>query len=234
MKRRNETRRSGVVLLLILGLMAMFAISVLSYMVVTSNMAETAQNAQKLDSTVDVPPENDLDAAIRNLVVGSSNGSNPIGPFSILENMYGNWTEYDASNDVENAATEFTARIAIFPNLGYAVLTPCTDFYGNDILSGTDDYQLRTIFSAYFEGSGNVMTLMDLTSIDNNFDEALAAWNADVVNSSAYVLEKVTTDPSSARHAPGGKTTSRESIPFFNTGATSRSSPIMNSSMMCA
>ena len=97
MKRRNETRRSGVVLLLILGLMAMFAISVLSYMVVTSNMAETAQNAQKLDSVVDVPPENDLDAALRNLVIGSSNGSNPIGPFSILENMYGNWTDHDRS-----------------------------------------------------------------------------------------------------------------------------------------
>jgi len=208
MKRRNETRRSGVVLLLILGLMAMFAISVLSYMVVTSNMAETAQNAQKLDSVVDVPPENDLDAALRNLVIGSSNGSNPIGPFSILENMYGNWTEYDPSNDAENIATEFTARIAIFPNLGYAVLTPCTDFYNHGILRepgdlsdlGLNDYQLRAVFTAYFEGSGNVMTLLDLKSIKNNIDEASAAWNADVVNSSAYVLEKVVTDPSSATY----------------------------------
>lgn len=208
MKRRNETRRSGVVLLLILGLMAMFAISVLSYMVVTSNMAETAQNAQKLDSVVDVPPENDLDAALRNLVIGSSNGSNPIGPFSILENMYGNWTEYDPSIDAENIATAFAARIAIFPNLGYAVLTPCTDFYGNDILSGTDDYQTRSIFSAYFEGSGNVMTLMGLDREDlelklgdeNVTKEYVKSWESNAVNSSAYVLEKVITDPSSASY----------------------------------
>ena len=203
MKRRNETRRSGVVLLLILGLMAMFAISVLSYMVVTSNMAESAKHAEQRDrdTVADVPPEDDVNVAIRNLVVGSNNGSNPVGPFSILENMYGNWTEVNSGE--ENTTTGFYARIAIFPNLGYAVLTPCTDFYGNNILStesGLSDYQLRKIFSYYFEESGNVVTLLNFDSIDAYFDEATSAWNSSAFRTSTYVLEKVVTDPSSATY----------------------------------
>ncbi len=197
MKRQNEPRRSGVVLLLILGLMAMFAISVLSYMVMTSNMAETAQNAQSLETVVNIPEETDIDYAFSNLIFGSYNDSNPIAPFSILENMYGNWSVYDASNDSEKSATSFKARMAIFPNLGYAVLTPCEDFYGNDIFSSGDDYGNRKVFSEYFEGSGNVMTLGDIDPSSASDDALLYAWNADVVRSSAYVLEKVITNPSS-------------------------------------
>ena len=201
MKRLNDTRRSGVVLLLILGLMAMFAISVLSYMVVTSNMAESAKYAEQRDrdTVADVLPEDDVNVAFRNLVVGSNNGSNPVGPFSILENMYGNWTEVNSG--VENATTRFYARIAIFPNLGYAVLTPCTDFYGADILSsGMSDYQLRKIFSYYFEESGNVMTLLNFDSINDYENVAVPAWKSSAFCSSTYVLEKVITDPSSATY----------------------------------
>ena len=55
MKRQNNVRRNGAVLLLILGIMAMFAISILTYMVVTSNMAETAQNSAKLDAVLEIP-----------------------------------------------------------------------------------------------------------------------------------------------------------------------------------
>ena len=94
MKRQNEIRRTGVVLLLILGLMAMFAISVLSYMIVTSNMAETAQNAQKLDAALNVPPQDDVNVALRSLLIGSNNQANPIGPFSIVYIMYFCWRFY--------------------------------------------------------------------------------------------------------------------------------------------
>ena len=89
MKRQNNVRRNGAVLLLILGIMAMFAISILTYMVVTSNMAETAQNSAKLDAVLEIPVQEDVDQALKNVVIGSNNERNPIGPFSILENMYG-------------------------------------------------------------------------------------------------------------------------------------------------
>ena len=123
MKRRNESVKRGVVLLLILGLMAMFAISVLSYMIVTSNMAETAQNAQKIDEGHEIPTLNDVNYALKNVLIGSDNESNPIAPFSILENMYGDWKDYyvdwdndgNVSSTSENPSTEFRARIAIFP-----------------------------------------------------------------------------------------------------------------------
>ena len=94
MKRQNNVRRNGAVLLLILGIMAMFAISILTYMVVTSNMAETAQNSAKLDAVLEIPVQEDVDQALKNVVIGSNNERNPIGPFSILENMYGDWKEY--------------------------------------------------------------------------------------------------------------------------------------------
>ena len=206
MKRRNESVKRGVVLLLILGLMAMFAISVLSYMIVTSNMAETAQNAQKIDEEHEIPTLNDVNYALKNVLIGSDNESNPIAPFSILENMYGDWKDYyvewDDNGNVtwtsENPSTEFRARIAIFPNLGFALLVPTSDFDNRDILDNADSLELRKIFSFLFENSGGVLTFKDA-----NFDEdvpvqrdALAFWNADVRNTSTFVLEKVITNPS--------------------------------------
>ena len=227
MKRQSETRRRGVVLLLILGLMAMFAISVLTYMVVTSNMAETAQNAQKLDSVLEPPVLNDIDVAIRNLIIGSDNGSNPIGPFSLLENMYGDWRV--CNNGSINTSAQFQARIAIFPNLGYAVLTPCTDFDGNGILegSGSTDYYTRQTISNYFEQSGNVMTLMGLfNDPDRGWNsDVMAAWSSDVENTSAFVLEKVITDPSSAQYmGNSGSTTASYWLDHYFDSLTENSS----------
>ncbi len=207
MKRRFDNSRRGVVLLLILGLMAMFAISVLSYMYVTSNMAEIAVNQMKADTVVETPAENDLDVALRTLVIGSNNPANPIGPFSLLENMYGDWTAYKYdSSDPDNISlngTAFQARIAIFPSQGIAVLTPYRDFYGN-LLEEMDDYDCRRTFMQLFEESGNVMTLLSLDTylLSSEFD-LQTCWDADVTNTSTFVLEKVITDPSSSRY-PGG------------------------------
>ncbi|MGI6401040.1 MAG: hypothetical protein ACOX0A_02845 [Thermoguttaceae bacterium] len=215
MKRRFDNSRRGVVLLLILGLMAMFAISVLSYMYVTSNMAETAVNQMKADTVVETPAENDLDVALRTLVIGSNNQANPIGPFSLLENMYGDWTAYwNADNNVSvDTATQFKARIAIFPDQGIAILAPYTDFFNNPLyhLSVEDntpvpsDYERRQIFLEFFEGSGNVLTFLGLDSSDYapqnlNFDLNMC-WDADVSNTSTFVLEKVITNPSSSYYA---------------------------------
>lgn len=201
MKRQNEIRRKGVVLLLVLGLMAMFAISVLSYMIVTSNMAETAQNAQKLDATLDVPVQDDVNVALRSLLIGSNNQANPIGPFSILENMYGDWRVYDSYANAEDRSTTFDAKVAIFPYEGCAVVVPLTDYSGHT--ASGDDYEYRQMLSKFFEESGNVLTFMELSDKGNLDSDTIDLWNSEVENTSAYVVEKVVTNPTSSTYKTG-------------------------------
>lgn len=198
MKRQNEIRRKGVVLLLILGLMAMFAISVLSYMIVTSNMAETAQNAQKLDAALSVPPQDDVNVALRSLLIGSNNQANPIGPFSILENMYGDWRVYDSDTDSEDRSTTFDAKVAIFPYEGCAVVVPLTDYSGHS--ASNNDYEYRQMLSKFFEESGNVLTFMGLSNNGSLDSDTIDLWNSEVENTSAYVIEKVVTNPSASTY----------------------------------
>ncbi|MBQ8362651.1 MAG: hypothetical protein IJX36_01830, partial [Thermoguttaceae bacterium] len=192
MKRRNHTERRGVALLLILTLLAMFAVSVLAFMTITSNMADTAQNAAKAERYLPPTAQEDVDAALRNVLIGSNNERNPIGPFGVLENMYGDWKEYGISYDndgvptgaSENASVQFEANVAIFPNRGYAVLTPDVQNYSwGDIKD-------------YFERSGGVMTFIDAYDFANVADaDAEAEWNDVVSGSSTFVLEKVITNP---------------------------------------
>ncbi|MBP3531815.1 MAG: hypothetical protein J6K25_11650 [Thermoguttaceae bacterium] len=197
MKRRNHTERRGVALLLILTLLAMFAVSVLAFMTITSNMADTAQNAAKAERYLPPTAQEDVGAALRNVLIGSNNERNPIGPFGVLENMYGDWKEYNISYDnngvptgaSENASVQFEANIAIFPNRGYAVLTPDVQnhSWGN--------------IKDYFERSGGVMTFSDALFDDA---DAEAVWNDVVSGSSTFVLEKVITNPTAPLYKNAG------------------------------
>ncbi len=198
MKRQNSVRRNGAVLLMILGLMAMFAISILTYMVVTSNMAETAQNSAKLDATLEIPAQEDVEAALKTVVIGSNNERNPIGPFSILENMYGDWKEYDG--DSEDSTTQFLANICIFPNLGIATVSPVNDIYGNE-LRGMSDADARAAMMSLFENSGGVLTFKTYQDMPN--EDAENYWASDVENTSAFVLEKVVTNPTNFFYKDG-------------------------------
>lgn len=192
MKRQNSSRRKGAVLLLILGLMAMFAISILTYMVVTSNMAETAVNSAKVDAIVEIPAKEDVDLALKNIILGSDNVRNPIGPFGILENMYGDWKEY--SGYFENSDTEFEAYVNIFPDSGCAVIVPRTDLNGN-ILQTMLDVDARASVMSLFENSGAVLTFGAWDEDDTGF------WRSYVEGTSAFVLEKVITNPSKIAYA---------------------------------
>jgi len=156
MKRQHSLRRKGAVLLLILGLMAMFAISILTYMVVTSNMAETAVNSAKNDAVIEIPAREDVEVALKDIVLGSNNMRSPIGPFGILENMYGDWKDYDAFAQRYDA--EFTACVSIFPDAGCAVVTPFEDYYGNRLTEASmTDAQACAAYMSLFENSGSVL-----------------------------------------------------------------------------
>jgi len=206
MKRRNHTERRGVALLLILTLLAMFAVSVLAFMTITSNMADTAQNAAKAERYLPPTAKEDVNAALRNVLIGSNNERNPIGPFGVLENMYGDWKEYDIfdadgdsiysdnfngvpDNASENSSVQFEANIAIFPNRGYATLTPNIENYSwGDIKD-------------YFERSGGVMTFKEAYFEDGDAEKG---WNDFVAGSSTFVLEKVITNPTAPLYKNAG------------------------------
>jgi len=83
--------RRGVILLLVLGLMTMFALLVLTFMVVTSQSYRMAQSASRAGAIVDHTDQTvgarDSFDALTELLVGSANSS--IGNHSLLENLYG-------------------------------------------------------------------------------------------------------------------------------------------------
>jgi hypothetical protein len=193
MKRQHSLRRKGAVLLLILGLMAMFAISILTYMVVTSNMAETAVNSAKNDAVIEIPAREDVEVALKDIVLGSNNMRSPIGPFGILENMYGDWKDYDALYDPD---AEFSAYISIFPDAGCAVVTPFEDYYGNRLteasMTDAQDAQACAAYMSLFENSGSVLTFQGWAGDDDR-----QLWRTHVEGTSVFVLDKVITNPSS-------------------------------------
>ena len=87
----SRTSRRGVILLLVLGLMTMFAMLVLTFMVVTSHSYRVAASAARKDVIVDYKDQTvgaqDTWAALTELLLGST--LTPIGNHGLLENLYG-------------------------------------------------------------------------------------------------------------------------------------------------
>ena len=82
--------RRGELLLVILGLLAMFALVAVALVVLTTPVACGAPTRSAcIDQAAD-PPQRVLDQAMRQVVRGSNNPASVIGPHSLLETMYGN------------------------------------------------------------------------------------------------------------------------------------------------
>ncbi|MBO7726057.1 MAG: hypothetical protein J6S40_06275, partial [Thermoguttaceae bacterium] len=90
-------------MILILVFLTMFAIMISAFLFMTSSMSDSAANAlalyEKGESAEDRSAA-DIDNAIRTLVVGTNNTSSPIGPFGILENLYGDRTTMEGLDDL--------------------------------------------------------------------------------------------------------------------------------------
>ncbi len=129
--------------------------------------------------------------------------------------MYGDWKEYSyfynssgVLTDVsEDRTVEFVAKIDIFPNKGCAVLTPYETPEGDNIenlaksSSVSEKFYAKSKVSALFENSGGVMTFLEPRGIIDG--DAESYWISDVQNSSAFVLEKVITNPTDLRYKGG-------------------------------
>ncbi|MDR1385499.1 MAG: hypothetical protein LBJ67_16870, partial [Planctomycetaceae bacterium] len=88
-KIQNTTRRSGVILLLVLAMMTMFAMLIATFLIVTSQQYREAESASKIGRYTDSSPDDDLQQALEAILVGSNSKTSVIRAFSIAENMYG-------------------------------------------------------------------------------------------------------------------------------------------------
>ena len=82
-------RRRGVLLLVILGLLAMFGLVAVTFVITTGHFRRSAQALQRVDQFRD-DPKALLDEAFAQCVRGSNNVGSAIGPHSLLEDIYGN------------------------------------------------------------------------------------------------------------------------------------------------
>ncbi len=132
---KKSPSRRGVVLLLVLGIMAMFALIVVSFMVVTSQHFRAARALNRLGQTTPTPEE-DCRLAMRQILRGSDNPHSVVGPHSLLEDIYGHTS---VSGTVTSAQPQ--------------------SIDGN----ATADTELLLIESADLNNSGDALDLIGLT-----------------------------------------------------------------------
>ena len=88
MKIKNSPRR-GALLLVVLGLLAMFGLVAIALVVLATQMRRSSTAASFIDQAAD-PPQRTLDEAMLQIVRGTNNPGSVMGPHSLLEAMYGN------------------------------------------------------------------------------------------------------------------------------------------------
>ncbi len=138
MKHVLPNKERGVVMILILVFLTMFAIMISAFLFMTSSMSDSAANAlaqyEKGEAAVQ-RRDSDIDSAIRTLVVGTNNESSPIGPFGILENLYGDRTTMEGFDDL--AAQSFNLYAE------YDGTAPTKAIVEIDLTHRAEDYAVR-------------------------------------------------------------------------------------------
>jgi hypothetical protein len=81
--------RRGVLLLLVLGLLALFGLVAVAFVIVTGHAQRSSKIMQRIDQTLE-QPEKILNEAMMQVARGPSNPVSVLGPHSLLEDMYGN------------------------------------------------------------------------------------------------------------------------------------------------
>jgi hypothetical protein len=136
-------RRRGVLLLVVLGLLSMFAMIGLTFVVLTGQARRIAEVGQSVEVQY-VPPQSDLDRAMAQVARGSDSLLSAIGPHSLLEDMYGHdpnwqsarrmtlsnvnqiWTVPTASGTTIGSILELQTTIASSERYAGSVLTMLT------------------------------------------------------------------------------------------------------------
>src|SRR6266480_4175713 len=88
-KRLRGRSRHGVILLVVLGVLVIFALAVLMFVISSRQHKQTTHAAQKVER-YDVQHIKQLNQAFYELLVGSRNPSSSTSRHGVLEDMYGN------------------------------------------------------------------------------------------------------------------------------------------------
>ncbi len=109
MKTYQSKTRRGVLLLVILALLAMFALVAVAFVVLTGRALTGAKQIQQIDQHLD-QPDQDLERAAMQILRGTNNPASVIGPHSLLEDVYGNGWAYGLMRDNSIPATDPTMQ----------------------------------------------------------------------------------------------------------------------------
>ena len=126
---KNSNSRRGALLLVILGLLAMFGLVAIALVVLSTQAKRSSTAASLIDQAAD-PPQRVLDEAMRQVARGSNNPGSVMGPHSLLETMYGNTsfvaTVSSASASCSGQLTELALSNSGSRWLGGCVVTVLT------------------------------------------------------------------------------------------------------------
>ncbi len=88
MKTTHSRTRRGVLLLVVLGLLAMFGLVAVAFVVVTGHARRGAKTVERIEQYAD-PPDEQLHQIAVQVLRGSHNPASVLGPHSLLEDIYG-------------------------------------------------------------------------------------------------------------------------------------------------
>lgn len=91
--RKSPASRRGVLLLVILGMLAMFGLVAVAFVVVAGQAQRSARTVQRIEQAYD-PSQQVQGQVIKQILSGSNNPQSVMGAHGLLENIYGNET-YD-------------------------------------------------------------------------------------------------------------------------------------------
>ena len=111
MSNRNRQIRRGVVLLIVLGMLAMFGLIGVTFILLSGHARRSAQAQAKVGRN-DNPPDRIADDVLKQILRGSTDRASVIGPHSLLEDIYGldaaellpvNGRDDDGANGIDDA-----------------------------------------------------------------------------------------------------------------------------------
>ncbi|MBR0190489.1 MAG: hypothetical protein IJQ31_00305 [Thermoguttaceae bacterium] len=142
-----STRRSGMVLLIVMVLLSMVGLTAVTFLMTTSQLKEAANQNRRLGE-ITVDPEAMLQDGIMTIIRGTNNSNSAVYQNSLLEDMYGTSAEY------ANPSAEFTGNWGT--SNGMITITGGQSKYAGCVITCVDEespaYRRSTVVLKYQDG----------------------------------------------------------------------------------
>lgn len=154
------SRRRGVLLLIVLALLALFALIAVSFVVLTGQSRRSAEAMRSMEA-YDVSPKQELERAFAQVVRGSNDPASVMGANSLLEDIYGN----NAKLGEIDGIAQFFSTPSIISSPNGEKRTPLLEFTVNAPAAGSPVYSqfatAQPITNAPQECGGCVLTMLN-------------------------------------------------------------------------